>query len=201
MREMIVWTGPVHSGKSTQALLRAERYLRLGHDVQLIRPRISVRPELGDEPGMLKTKSGHRFPSIEIDTPQEIEDATEGCSVVWIDEAMLFGDQEHLVPDYVARVRSRSIVLITGLCATSELRVFGQAMPSLMASADVVKHCKADCDFCGSLGIATRSVCLVEKVGNVLVGGENTYKAACVRCWIEATNRDAVTSLGDLSRS
>ena len=195
MRDLIVWTGPVHSGKSTHALLRAKRYLRLGHDVQLVRPRISLRPELGDEAGMLRTKTGHRFPSIEIDTPQDIEDATEGCSVVWLDEAMLFGNQDHLVPDYVARVRQRSIVLVTGLCATSEMRVFGQAMPTLIATADEVRWCKADCDFCGSLGTATRSVCLVKKNEDVLVGGPSVYKAACVACWLANGENNALTPL------
>ena len=200
MHDLIVWTGPVHSGKSTHALLRAERYRRLGHDVQLVRPRISVRPEIGDEMGMLKTKSGHRFPSIEIDTPAEIEEATEGCSVVWIDEAMLFGDQDHLVPDYVARVRQRSIVLVSGLCMTSELRVFGQAMPRLMAMADEVRHCKADCDYCNSLSMATRSVCTVEKEGDVQVGA-SIYKAACVSCWIKENVPDVVTALGEVATS
>jgi thymidine kinase len=200
MRELIVWTGPVHSGKSTHALLRAARYRRLGHDVQLVRPRISVRPEIGDTMGMLKTKSGHRFPSIEIDNPTEIEEATEGCSVVWIDEAMLFGDKDHLVPDVVAWLRRRSIVLVSGLCMTSELRVFGSAMPQLMAMADDVKHCKADCDYCNSLSTATRSVCTVEKQGDVQVGA-SIYKAACTSCWVKQNRPDAVTALGEVAAS
>ena len=196
MHEMIVWTGPVHSGKSTQALIRAERYLRLGHDVQLVRPRVSVRPELGDTPGMLKTKTGHKYPSIEIDTPEEIEEATEGATVVWVDEAMLFGDGDSRVANVIARVRQRAVVLITGLCATSELRIFGEAMPTLMAMADEVRWCKADCDFCNSLGLATRSFCMVPKKADVLVGGENVYKAACPRCWTREMHPDAVSQLG-----
>jgi len=195
VRDLIVWTGPVHSGKSTHALLRAKRYLRLGHDVQLVRPLISLRPELGDERGMLRTKTGHRFPSIEIDTPADIDEATEGASVVWLDEAMLFGEQDHQVAGYVEEVRRRAIVLVSGLCATSEMRVFGQAMPLLLATADEVVWCKSDCDYCGSLGTATRSVCLIAKREDVLVGGPSVYKAACVSCWAANGENNALTPL------
>jgi thymidine kinase len=79
-------------------------------------------------------------------------------------------------------------VLVSGLCATSELTVFGAVMPTLMALADEVIWCMADCDWCGSLGVATRSACTVEKKGEVLVGGESVYKAACPTCWARARN-------------
>jgi thymidine kinase len=43
---------------------------------------------------------------------------------------------------------------------------------------------------------ATRSLCVVEKEGEVLVGGEETYKAACPSCW---TGGEVVTRLADLA--
>lgn len=190
MKELIIWTGPVHSGKSTRALIRAKRYLRLGHDVVLIRPSSSVRPEQGEEPGMLVTKTGHKFPAIEIDAVADIPDAAEGATVVWIDEPMLFPRalDDHLV-DLLQEVRQRAVVLVSGLSATSELTVFGSAMPTLIALADEIHHCLADCDYCGSLGLASRSICTVPKDGDVLVGGEAVYKAACPRCWGTAATK------------
>jgi thymidine kinase len=192
MKEMIVWTGPVHSGKSTKALLRAQRYLRLGHDVVLVRPLISLRPEQGEEPGMLVTKTKHRFPAIELENVSDLREAAAGASVLWIDEPMLFPNADgRLLIDLVQEVRTSTVVLVSGLCATSELTMFGDVMPTLMALADRVVWCLSDCDFCGSLGVATRSVCTVEKQGDVLVGGEGVYKAACPSCW--ANERSANT--------
>lgn len=197
MKELLVWTGPVHSGKSTQALLRAERYLRLGNDVVCVRPGTSVRPAQGEEPGWLVTKSGHRYPSIELETPAELLEAADSADVVWIDEPMLFarGYDSSLI-DAVCQIRETAIVLISGLSATSELGTFGTAMSTLLALADEVFWCKADCDLCGRMRAATRSLCVVEKEGEVLVGGEETYKAACPSCW---TGGEVVTRLADVA--
>jgi thymidine kinase len=186
MKRLIVWTGPMHSGKSTQALLMAERYRRLGHDVQLVRPSISVRLDYGDEPGMLRTKTGHKFPSIEVEHPSLILEATEGASVVWIDEAMLFVHHDDQVVPVVNELRSRATVLVSGLVATSDMTPFGEAMPHLVATADSVRWLKADCDRCGKVGRGTRTLCLVEKDGDVLVGGTSLYVAACPSCWTAA---------------
>lgn len=191
MKELRVWTGPVHSGKSTKALLKVERYRRLGHDVVLLRPRSSVRPELGEEPGMLVTKSRHRFPAIEVDTPAEIEAAAEGATVVWIDEPMLFPRQTepHLV-DLIHDIRQKAHVLVSGLSMTSEMGTFGTAMPLLLSLADKIIFCRADCDICKTINTATRSICTVEKQGDVLVGGESVYKAACPKCWSKHVSAD-----------
>lgn len=184
MKPLIVWTGPVHSGKSTKALLRAKRYLRFGNDVVLIRPSQSVRPEQGEEPGMLVTKTGHKYPSIEVDSADDILAATEGATVVWIDEPMLFPREvERQLVELVAIIRKQATVLVSGLAATSELTVFGSAMPRLLALADEIHHCMSDCDYCSSLGTASRSVCTVPKDVEVLVGGSSIYKASCVPCW------------------
>ena len=171
MKELLVWTGPVHSGKSTQALLRAERYLRFGNDVVLARPSSSVRPALGDQPGMLMTKSGHRFPSLEVDTPADLLAAADSADVLWIDEPMLFqrGFDDSLIHT-ICDIRKKAIILVSGLSATSELGTFGTVMATIMALADEVFWCKADCDLCGRMRAATRSLCVVPKIGEVLVG-------------------------------
>lgn len=192
MKELIIWTGPVHSGKSTRALLQAERYRRLGHDVVLVRPSRSVRPDptdpdTGDRPGMLVTKTGHRYPSIEVEMAVDIVDAAEGANVVWIDEPMLF-EHEHDIAEVVGRVRAFATVLVSGLAATSELDPFGRAMPRLLAVADTVHWCKADCDHCHRVNAASRSFHRAgPKSEQVRVGGAESYEALCPQCWTDAT--------------
>jgi thymidine kinase len=146
---------------------------------------------------MLVTKSGHRYPSIELDTPADLLAAAASADVVWIDEPMLFvrGFDSQLV-DAVCEIREKSIVLISGLSATSELGTFGTAMSTLLALADEVFWCKADCDLCGRMRAATRSLCVVEKKGEVLVGGAETYKAACPSCW---TGGEVISRMADLA--
>lgn len=182
MRDLIIFTGPVHSEKSTRAAQAAGRLQRLGFRVILARPTKSVRAHERAQPGKLVTKNGASFPSNELDTASELVEAVNGYDVAWIDEPMLFPD-EAAVFDAVQLLRRDSTVIISGLAATSELEPFGSSMPRLIAVADEVTFCKADCDGCGSFGTATRSVCLKPKAGQVLVGGEETYQAACPSCW------------------
>lgn len=180
MKRLVCITGPVHAEKSTHALRIARRYARLGSSVILVRPVCAVRAH--ERAGTLVTKNGADFPSVEVETTAGVSPAARGHDVVWIDEPALFPDQENLY-GVVQALRERAVVLVSGLAATSELEPFGAAMPALLAVADQIRVLKADCDYCGRYGTATRSVCSRPKVGQVLVGGEETYKAACPACW------------------
>ena len=187
--ELFIWVGPVHSGKSTHALIRANRYLRLGHDVVLVRPLRSIRPDpakphSGDRPGFLVTKTGHRFPALETDDVRDIDAAAVGSTVLWLDEPFMF-DHPELLFEIVQRQRRERIILISTLGATNTLECISEGVSSLLGVADHRIDCKADCDYCGSLGTATRSVYVGDapKTDKVKVGGESAYKAACPTCW------------------
>jgi thymidine kinase len=180
VKSLVCITGPVHSEKSTTALRIANRYCRLGQAVVLIRPKCAVRAH--EVPGQLKTKNGLSFPSIDVETTAGVVPAACGYDVVWIDEPALFPDEPALY-QAVQSIRRKSVVIVSGLSATSELDPFGTSMPALLAVADKIRILRADCDFCGRYGAATRSLCVRPKSGQVLVGGEESYRAACPRCW------------------
>jgi thymidine kinase len=147
----------------------------------VVRPTKSIRAH--ETRGLLVAKSGLRFPARECDRAAELLDI-DG-DVVWIDEPMLFDDEPDVF-DVVQAIRTYAAVILSGLGATSELEPFGTSMPKLIAVADEVVQCVADCDDCHRLKTATRSVCLRPKVGAVLVGGVETYKAVCPTCWSTA---------------
>jgi thymidine kinase len=106
---------------------------------------------------------------------------------------MLF-DDEPGVFQAVMDVRKQMPVLVSGCAATSELDPFGASLPRLIAVADEVHFCRADCDSCGTLGVATRSICLTGKNGQVLVGGEETYRPVCPTCWSKWNGRMDVST-------
>jgi thymidine kinase len=208
VKELRVYVGPVHSEKSTKAGQAARRYKRLKHDVRLLRPFSSIRPKphpdypdqkpsledgrfdpTGDRPGMLVTKSGFSYPSVDYNSLSEIEGLAAGADVVWLDEVMLAAATEPTkqgaVFEAIQRIRREAIVIISALSASSEMEPFTLLMGWLLAVADEVKQCRADCDVCGRFNAATRSICLQEKDGQVLVGGEESYEAACPECWTQ----------------
>jgi len=116
-------------------------------------------------------------------------DAADGCSAVWLDEPMLF-DEESGVFDAVAILRQSRPILLSGCSADSDLNPFKISFPRLIAVADRVEFCRADCDGCATMGTATRSICLTGKVEQVLVGGEETYRPLCPGCWTKWTRGD-----------
>jgi len=193
VKQLIVYTGPVHSEKSTHALRAASRHARR-REVQLVRPVQSIRPdpacpESSDRRGTLVTKNGASFPSMDTayarDILSVVYDKTE---VVWLDEPQLWPDEADEVFRAVAFLRQNCTVLISGLSATSELEPFGSSMPKLLAVADEIHLCKADCDSCGVYGTASRSryIGAERKIGQVKVGGTQLYDADCPACWTSA---------------
>lgn len=182
MKRMTVWAGPVLSSKSTKALAYAKRLSRKGIKVLLVRPADSVRTH--ERIGVLKTRAGDEWPANELAAAKHIPAFVEinRPDVLWIDEPMLWDDEVALYT-IVQQIRPQCEIMLSGLSATSELEPFGFSFPRLIAVADDVIWCKADCDYTGTMDTATRSVCLVAKDGQKLVGGAETYKPASPDAW------------------
>lgn len=171
------------AAKSTGALQVARRYARQGMKVVLIRPASSRRSHEQNSTA-LTTRNGEEFPSIDTHHAVSLRTLASGADVVWVDEPTLWKDEHHLAEE-VAAIRQTSIVLISGLGATSELEPFGKSMPLLLSVADQVNWLTADCDACGGHGTATRSLYIGEapKDCQVRVGGADVYRPACADCW------------------
>jgi thymidine kinase len=191
LHQLTVYAGPVHSEKSTAALHHASRLERLGKRVALIRPIKSIRPdkdnpETGDRVGMLVTKRGEEWPSLDLDSAADILGAftRSGADALWLDEPGLWLGDDDLVFPAVQSVRTISPVIVSTITASSEGEPFKKAPPALWAAADDPVVCRADCDFCGTIGVATRSIYVGDgpKRGQVKVGGVSDYAASCVAC-------------------
>ncbi|MGD9727500.1 MAG: hypothetical protein AB7L09_03145 [Nitrospira sp.] len=183
MQVMRVWCGPMCAAKTTGALHVARRHVRMGRNVILVRPSNSRRRHEGD-PVHLSTKNGEQFPCYEHESADEIIGYIGRADVIWIDEPNHFKDEEQLV-DIIPMIRQHSVILVSGLGATSELEPFGISMGFILSTADHVEWLSADCDACKTIHTATRSLYIGEapKNGQLKVGGEESYLAVCPTCW------------------
>lgn len=185
MKTLRVWVGPVASQKTTEALHAAKRLVRRGHDLVLVRPPCSRRKHEDSDGHFLVTKGGERWPCIEVRSALDLERAAEGATVVWIDEPFMFEDQKKLY-GIVRRILEKSDVLISTIAATSEMEPISSSVSALLAIADEIIHCRADCDDCLRLGNASRSWHLTgPKAEKVKTGGEESYEPKCPSCWTE----------------
>ena len=183
MRLLRVWCGPMSAAKTTGALHAARRYARHGKRVVLLRPASSRRAH--ETNGInLSTKNGEEFPSFDHTSVLDLLAYVGTADVIWLDEPNHFPDEEKL-PELVTTLRKDSIILVSGLGATSELEPFGRSMPFFLATADHVEWLAADCDACKTHGTATRSLYIGEapKDGQLQVGGAESYRPVCPACW------------------
>ena len=183
MNSLRIWTGPVASEKTTKALYAAKRLMRRGCDLVLIRPPCSKRKHESNHDGFLVTKSGEKWPCFEVRSALGIEEVAENADVVWLDEPFMFEDQKKLY-GVVKKILRRSDVLISTIAATSEMEPISPSVSALLAVADEIHHCRADCDDCQRLGNASRSWHLAgPKTEKVKAGGEEAYEPKCAACW------------------
>jgi thymidine kinase len=193
MRSLRIWTGPVASEKTTKALLAAKRLMRRGNDLVLVRPPCSRRAHEKNT-GFLVTKTGDRWPCIDVVSALDIEDAVEGATALWLDEPFMFTDQKKLYA-VVRRVLRKADVLISTISSTSEMEPISSSVSALLAIADEVHHCRADCDDCQRLGNASRSWHLAgPKTEKVKTGGEADYEPKCPACWTTRLRKERKTT-------
>jgi len=132
---------------------------------------------------MLVTKGGEKWPCIEVKSSLDLEDAAEDATAVWLDEPFMFGEQKKLYK-VVRKILRKTHVLVSTIAATSEMEPISPSISALLAIADEVHHCRADCDDCQRLGTASRSWHLDgPKTEKVKTGGEESYEPKCPKCW------------------
>lgn len=164
------------AGKTAELLRRLERYRIANRKVALTKPDIDNRTKI------VQTHDGKEFESITVryNDTYVIEKIIEDNDVVGFDEAEFFGEEVYLLLKSYEQTGTDKIFIACGLDMDSDGEPFG-IMPVLMAIASEVVKLHAVCESC--FKDANVSYCTVEKQDQILVGGENEYKALCWKCY------------------
>jgi thymidine kinase len=101
---------------------------------------------------------------------------------VIIEEAQFFPDLYDLVVEMVEKRRQH--VIVFGLDGDSERRPFGQVL-NLIPFADKYVKLYAECNLCGNHTPAVFTKRTSGAVGQVFVGGEDSYNAVCRKHYLE----------------
>ncbi len=188
-----IYLGPMCSGKTlkinnelTMAADTGLKVLRVGHSTD-IRSTASVDSENGVTTHHSQfVKLSPKIKSVLVTKLSDID--PNGYHVIGIDEGQFFPDLYLQVKNWVLNLGK--IVYIASLDADSNLELFGQVTKLIPISETVIKK-TARCIFClqNKSGIiitpAVSTVCKVEKDGQTLVGGLESYSPSCLKCWLE----------------
>ena len=176
--------GPVRAEKSTTLYRLVSRALRSKKRVDVCVPKMDTRIN-----GQVITHNGLSLATLgviprAVDTSREMfEGIPDPLPDLLVIEEGQFFDID--LPLWLEKIPESVYVVVAGLDLTSEGYPFGP-MGHLLCLADKAEKLTAIC-VCGAE--ATRSACMVEKNGDVLVGGGEAYVPMCQKCWREHRQR------------
>jgi thymidine kinase len=179
MAPLILFCGPMFSGK-TEALLAIVRSAETsGKPVALLKPALDSR-----NPGEVVSHAGARHAAVDVENGEDILRAARGAEIVALDEAQFL--QTTGVSALIDLAQDGVSVAVAGLDLDFRADPF-LSVEELRRSADEVRLLSATCTRCG--GQATRTQRLVRGLPaayadpTIVLGGEETYQPRCERCY------------------
>jgi thymidine kinase len=177
---LTVITGPMASGKTISLIDKLRREIIAGGTVILFKHEVDTRCDVD----IVASRFGLSWPALSVPHSGNIWSASEGYSVVGIEEAQFF---DVSLEEIITRLTDVGIdVYVTGLNQDFRGEPFG-IMPTIMAMADDIILLKSVCSVCGNDASKTQrivngSIARFDEP-TILVGGDETYEPRCHLCW------------------
>jgi thymidine kinase len=170
---LVVITGPMFSGKSTELIRRLTIAKIAKLPVQVFKPARDTRTQ-----SQICSRDGCCITSTDVGDPSEILDLAREARVIGIDEAHFFSGG---LPEVAMRLaRQGKQVIIAGLNLDFQERPF-PIIPELLALADEIVQVYPLCTACNER-LATRSQRLVGGQERYQVG-DSEYAPRCLTCF------------------
>ena len=188
MGSLEVIVGTMFSGKSTELILRANKYAISGISTQVFRPSRDIRTE------QMVSHDGLKIPAAYAANAQEIVASIKPeTKVIAIDEAQFFDSS--IIEHCVAWADADKTVIVAGLLRDFRDQPFPFAdrkatMYDLLRYADDITHKSAICTFAVNGSICSRPASKAQRIladgkiapantPTVQLGGKESYAARC----------------------
>ncbi len=174
-------TGPMSCGKTEELLRRIRRCIIAKKKVIVISPDVDTRAK-GD---YIESRNGLWLDAVKVKHSIQILSVVKDAQVVAIDELQFF--DSNIVKVVNQLMSEGKKVIGTGLELDFKAEPFG-SMPELMCIATKIDKLHAVCMKCGCEH-ATRTQRLIDgrpadkSSPLIMIGGDETYEARCVKCY------------------
>lgn len=176
MAKLVVNTGSMFSGKSTELLRQGERHLLAGRNVVFLKSAIDNRYQAGK----INTHSGKSYECIKVDINQSVLiPEILIADIVLIDEIQFFKDT--VLNDIKALLKMGKDVYVSGL----DMDANGEPWSTttyLMGIAHTVQKFQAVCKGCGADAYISAKLDKESKQ-RIDVGAEGKYVPLCMDCY------------------
>ena len=178
---LVVITGPIFSGKTTELIRRVERQMIAGKKVVIFKPSVDTRYH----PSLIISHNGLKINASVVPPDEEgvkrISSESINYDVIGIDEGQFFPP---VLADELNKLATEKIIIVSALNLDFKGEPFETTM-KLLAYADKVVSLTAVCKVCGRP--ATRTQRLIDgkpaprDSPRILIGGLEAYEARCRR--------------------
>lgn len=180
MGKLVIYTGPMKSGKTTKLI---EQYGKVSQR--------SVKTH------MFKPSIDDRYSSVKViarnNDNQILSTLLNDLDMLWYFKDMynnFFIDEFQFLSGNICTIKQLldcgKNIWIAGLNLTAEKKPFG-LMGDLMCFADKIYFMKGNCDYCGKLNKGIYTFYDGSKDTDIVVGDDN-YKCVCSKCYTKYSN-------------
>ena len=172
--ELVVYTGPMWSGKSARLISAVERHRLRKTAVVCFKPAIDGRYS----ETAIVTHSGFSIPAFSVSSGKDIIERVKRFSpdVVAIDEAFMIDGCADAVREIF---KSKISVYISSIELSANMQTFPE-MEKILSIATRIEKCAAVCVRCGEDAHLTHRI--VPSLEEISVGGADTYEPLCWNC-------------------
>ena len=174
VREFVIFTGPMWSGKTTRLTAAVERHRIRRTEVLCFKPEIDGRYASSS----IVTHSGSKMDAISVNNGEQIVYNVNERSpgVIAVDEAfMIEGCADALIEVFKKGVS----VYVSSIELSANLKSFPE-IEKMMPFATRIEKCSAVCVSCGEDAALTHR--RVPSLEEISVGGADSYEPMCWNC-------------------
>jgi thymidine kinase len=171
MFEAHMFIGPMYSGKSTELLRQASRYMAIGKKVIIVNHTHDTRT--GES---VSTHNNVKHSAIKVKTLTTLleQNVLEGIDIIAIDEAQFFSD----LKEFILKIEKTNMILyISGLDGDSNRKPFGQILECIPLCDSVVKLRALDMIECDGHTKAPFTLRINDTDQQIQIGAKEYYKA------------------------
>lgn len=190
--KLVVNTGSMFSGKSTELLRQGERHLIAGHKVVFIKPQMDTRYSASE----IVNHKGDKVTAIPVPIDGDIlQYVPYDTNVVLIDEVQFFGST--ITYQIETLVQNGVTVYCSGLDMDFEGKPF-YIVSRLLALADEINKFHAVCSNCGQDAVYSAKLDNSSH-SRIELGEKDKYKPLCRKCYYEFVKKQLNEKYGLLT--
>ena len=180
--QLIVYCGPMWSGKTSAMLALLDRYRYQNKSVVVFKPKIDDRYSRTE----VTTHTGWKIPAVTIETAADIlkylNDLPSPPDVVAIDELFMVPGSAKIM---IWLFRQRFTVVVSTLDLSSECKPFAE-VKEILPWATKIEKLSAVCVVCGK--DAKYTYRKSDNTDEIAVGGGESYEPRCAHCYPKFTS-------------